>query len=250
MTPDRLHDVAAVGFERSAAAYERGRPGYPAAAVRWLAERLGLGPGAVVVDVAAGTGKLSRALAATGSDVVAIEPVDGMRSEIGSGVRALDGVAEALPLAERSADAITVGQAFHWFDGDAALREFHRVLRPGGSLALVWNLRPLREPIHAAVEEILAPYRGDAPSHRAGFWREAFERTTLFGPLEERTFPNEQHLDADGLADRVGSTSFIAARPSKERERVHARVRALVPSGTVRVPYVTAVEVTDRLAEP
>jgi len=242
-----LHDVAAVGFGRSSAAYERGRPGYPAAAVGWLAERLGLGPGAVVVDVAAGTGKLSRALAAAGAEVVAVEPVASMRQAIGSGVRALEGVAEALPLVEHSADVITVGQAFHWFDGDAALREFHRVLHPGGSLALVWNLRPLNEPIHAAIEEILGRYRGDVPSHRNRRWRGVFERTRLFGPLEERNFPNEQQLDAEGLADRVGSTSFIAALPSKERERVLANVRALVPGGTVRVPYVTAVEVTERL---
>jgi SAM-dependent methyltransferase len=246
MTRDHVHEAAAVGFGRVADAYERGRPGYPAAAISWLAERLGLGPGTVVVDVAAGTGKLSRALAEVGGEVVAVEPVAAMRNEIGPGVAVLDGVAEALPLADASADAITVAQAFHWFDGDAALREFHRVLRPGGALALAWNVRPLQEPIHAAIEEILAPHRRGVPSHRSSRWREPFERTGLFGPLEERTFANEQHLDAGGLADRVGSTSFIAVLPDEERERVLASVRALVGDGTVRVPYVTTVEVTER----
>jgi len=242
-----VHDAAARGFSRSADAYDRARPDYPPAAVAWLAERLGLRPGRTVVDLAAGTGKLTRPLAATGAEVVAIEPVAEMRARIGdAAARSLDGTAEAVPLPDASADAVTVAQAFHWFDGPAALAEIHRVLRPGGALALVWNRRPLEDPVHAAIERIIAPYRGDAPAHRSGAWRAAFDATTLFGPLEERTFAHSRPHDADALADRVGSTSFVAALDDGPHAEVIAAVRALAAERPVDVPYVCEVLVCDR----
>ena len=242
-----VHDAAALGFSRSADAYDRARPDYPPAAVAWLAERLGLRPRRTVVDLAAGTGKLTRPLAATGAEVVAIEPVAEMRARIGdAAARSLDGTAEAIPLADASADAVTVAQAFHWFDGPAALAEIHRVLRPGGALALVWNRRPLEDPVHAAIERIIAPYRGDAPAHRSGAWRAAFDATTLFGPLEERTFTHSRPHDADALADRVGSTSFVAALDDGPQADVIAAVRALAAEGPVELPYVCEVLMCDR----
>jgi SAM-dependent methyltransferase len=241
-----IHPAAAEGFSRSAAAYERGRPEYPPAAIEWLRERLDLRPGRTVVDVAAGTGKLSRPLAATGAEVIAVEPVGAMREAIGPGVRVLEGTAESLPLPDESADAATVGQAFHWFDGDVALAELHRVLRPGGGLALVWNRRRVEDPVQAALEEILAPHRGIVPSHRRERWREAFERTRLFGPFEERRFPNEQVLDAEGLADRVGSISFIAALDDPARQGVLSAVRALAADGPVTLPYLGEVQICRR----
>jgi len=242
-----VHDAAARGFSRSADAYDRARPDYPPAAMAWLAERLGLRPGRTVVDLAAGTGKLTRPLAATGAEVVAIEPVPEMRARIGdAAARSLDGTAEAIPLPDASADAVTVAQAFHWFDGLAALAEIHRVLRAGGALALVWNRRPLEDPVHAAIERIIAPYRGDAPAHRSGAWRAAFDATTLFGPLEERTFAHSRPHDADALADRVGSTSFVAALDDGPHAEVIAAVRALAAERPVDVPYVCEVLVCDR----
>lgn len=242
-----VHDAAARGFSRSADAYDRARPDYPPAAVAWLAERLGLWPGRTVVDLAAGTGKLTRPLAATGAEVVAIEPVAEMRARIGdAAARSLDGTAEAVPLPDASADAVTVAQAFHWFDGPAALAEIHRVLRPGGALALVWNRRPLEDPVHAAIERIIAPHRGDAPAHRTGAWRAAFDATTLFGPLEERTFTHSRPHDADALADRVGSTSFVAALDDGPQADVIAAVRALAAEGPVELPYVCEVLMCDR----
>jgi ubiquinone/menaquinone biosynthesis C-methylase UbiE len=242
-----VHDAAARGFARSADAYDRARPDYPPAAIDWLAARIGLGPGRTVVDLAAGTGKLTRPLAATGAEVVAIEPVAEMRARIGgAAARALDGTAEAIPLPDASADAVTVGQAFHWFDGPVALAEIHRVLRPGGALALVWNRRPLDHPVHAAIERIVAPFRGDAPAHRSGAWRAAFDTTALFGPLEERTFEHSRPHDADALADRVGSTSFVAALDDGPQADVLAAVRALADEGPVDLPYVCEVLVCDR----
>jgi SAM-dependent methyltransferase len=242
-----VHDAAARGFARSADAYDRARPDYPPAAIDWLAARLGLGPGRTVVDLAAGTGKLTRPLAGTGAAVVAIEPVAEMRARIGPAAACvLDGTAEAIPLPEASADAVTVGQAFHWFDGPAALAEIHRVLRPGGALALVWNRRPLDHPVHAAIERIVAPFRGDAPAHRSGAWRVAFDTTTLFGPLEERVVEHSRPHDADALADRVGSTSFVAALDDGPQAGVLAAVRALAAEGPVDLPYVCEVLVCDR----
>jgi SAM-dependent methyltransferase len=242
-----VHDAAALGFARSADAYDRARPDYPAEAIAWLAERLALRAGRTVVDLAAGTGKLTRPLATTGAAVIAIEPVAEMRERIGpTAARALDGTAEAMPLPDASADAVTVGQAFHWFDGPVALAEIHRVLRPGAGLALVWNRRPLDHPVHAAIERIIAPYHADTPRHRSGAWRAAFDATTLFGPLDEHTFPHSRDHDADALADRVGSTSFVAALPDGPRAEVLAAVRALAADGPVALPYICEVFVCDR----
>ena len=241
----RLHPAAAQGFARAAGEYRRGRPGYPADAIDYLAERLRLGPGRTVVDLAAGTGALTRPLLDIGCEVIAVEPVGEMRAELPAEARTVDGTAERIPLADGVADAVTVAQAFHWFDGDAALAEIERVLRPGGGLALIWNKRVLEDPVNQAVEELVAPYRASTPTHRGG-WRGAFERTTLFGPLEERTFTLEHVQDADGLADRVASISFIASLPPHEREQVVGAARELAADGPVTVPYRTEVFVCER----
>ena len=153
-----VHPSAATGFARSVEAYERARPEYPPAAIAWLARELDLRPGRIVVDLAAGSGKLTRPLAALGCEVVAVEPVAEMRAAIGPTARALEGTAEAIPLPDDSADAVTVGQAFHWFDGPKALAEIERVLRPGGALALVWNRRPVESSeLHAQISALIAP---------------------------------------------------------------------------------------------
>jgi SAM-dependent methyltransferase len=238
-----IHDAAQTGFSRAAAEYERGRPGYPPAAL----EPLHLSPELVVLDLAAGTGKLTRALAASGATVIAVEPVAEMRAALPSSAEALDGTAEAIPLGDGSVDLVTVAQAFHWFDGDAALAEIHRVLRPGGRLALIWNRRVEDDPVNVAFDAIVDPHREGVPTHRRDEWRAAFERSTLFGPLEERVFDNEQVLDSDGLADRIGSISFIASLPDGERAHVLADVRALAADGPVTVPYTTEVFVWKRL---
>lgn len=241
-----VHSVAAKGFTEGAEAYERGRPGYPDEAVAWLSERLRLGSGPTVVDLAAGTGKLSRALAAAGAQVIAVEPLERMRALIKPPVRSVEGTAERIPLPDGSADALTVAQAFHWFDGEAALAEIHRVLRPGGQLALIWNARLLDDPGQAAVEELIAPYTGEIPRHRSGEWRRPIEASEKFGPLEERDFPNDQSLDADVLVDRVASTSAIAALDSPERDALLERVGALAANGPVTLRYRCEVQLAGR----
>jgi SAM-dependent methyltransferase len=242
----RLHRAAEVGFARAPDAYERGRPEYPDAAI---ASFLGLLPaGADMLDLAAGTGKLTRPLLAGGLNVTAVEPVAEMRAALPPGTHALDGTAEAIPLGDASVDAVTVAQAFHWFDGDAALAEIARVLRPDGLLALFWNRRREDDDMNRAIEELVAPYRGDAPGHRGGAWRAAFDRSELFEPHDERVFENAQELDADGLEARVASISFIAALRPGERAAVVERARALAGGGTVRVPYRTELQAWRRVS--
>src|SRR5437879_5536038 len=128
-----VHEVAQRGFDAGADAYERARPSYPADAVAWLVEHLKIGPGARVCDLAAGTGKLTRLLAPSSAELIAVEPVEGMSRHLRAaqpGVPVVAATAEALPFADGSLDAVTVAQAFHWFDADRAFGELARVLRP------------------------------------------------------------------------------------------------------------------------
>jgi ubiquinone/menaquinone biosynthesis C-methylase UbiE len=240
-----VHRAAAVGFARSAGAHERGRPSYPEAALAYVRDLLPAG--ASVLDLAAGTGKLTRQLLAAGLRVTAVEPVAEMRAVLPPKATALDGTAERVPLGDESMDGVTVGQAFHWFDGEAALAEIARVLRSAGLLALLWNRRVEDDPVNEAIEELVAPYRETTPSHRSGAWREAFERTTLFSPLEERVFENATEQDADGIEARVSSISFIASLDEDELARVRERARAIAGPGKVTIPYRTEVHTCRRI---
>jgi SAM-dependent methyltransferase len=240
------HPTAALGFGSAAGPYERGRPSYPDGAVAHLAAELGLGPGVRVIDLAAGTGKLTRLRVEGGADVIAVEPVAAMRQALERtvpGVEALDGVAEAIPLPDGFADAVTVAQAFHWFDAEAALAEIHRVLRPGGGLGLIWNVMGADSDWLAAVRALVHGLRGSAPAYGPSPWREAFRASPRFTPFRERTFGFVQELDEDGLADRIASTSYVAALPDGERIELIRQVRALVRDvpRPIRVPYRTDV---------
>lgn len=244
-----VHDAARRGFERQAEAYERGRPEYPPAATAWLTAALGLGPDQTVVDVGAGTGKLTRALVPSGATVIAIEPVTAMRRVLERelpGVTALEGAAESLPLADEAADAIVAGQAFHWFDGPAALAELHRVLRPGGRLGLIWNARDRRQPLQRAIDDLTEPLRGSTPSLGSGKWHAAFEGSALFKPVGERMIPFELELDPDTFVDRIGSVSFIAALDDERRKDVLERVRRLAAEHPEPWSYVAEVFAFER----
>ena len=224
-----IHPTARA-FDQAAEAYERGRPGYPDPAVAWLGAVLGLGPGTTVVDLAAGTGKLTRLLVPTGAAVIAVEPLAGMRAALAEqvpGVPVVDGTAEDTGLARGLADAVTVAQAFHWFDGPVALAEIHRVLRPGGRLGLVWNRRDLTQDLQRELDQVIERHRGETPTHAGDRWRQAFDQTALFGSLSMASFTHHQELDADGLVDRVLSISFNASLPEAERRRAEADLRAI-----------------------
>ena len=172
-----IHE-AARGFEHAPKPYEIGRPPYPPEAIERLVAELEIEDGKRVLDLAAGTGKLTRLLVPTGAFVVAVEPVEGMRAALMTSlpqVEAVAGTAEAIPLPNGSVDAVTVGQAFHWFDGDAALAEIHRVLRPGGRLGLIWNVKDESVDWIEKLGGIMEAYRGAArvsssPSPNARRW--------------------------------------------------------------------------------
>jgi SAM-dependent methyltransferase len=237
---------AALGFDATADAYERARPDYPPEAVEALAAGLALGPGTTVVDLGAGTGKLTRLLVPTGARVVAVEPLAGMRAELARaapGVEILEGTAQAIPLGDATVDAVVAAQAFHWFAGDDALAEIHRVLRPGGGLGLLWNVRDESVPWVARLSEVLEPHAGAIPRYRSGAWRRVLEASGLFGPLEERRFRHAQAVDPVSIRDRVGSISFVAVLPEHERRAVLSEVAALVEGQPppVTIPYDTHV---------
>ena len=184
-----------------------------------------------MLDLAAGTGKFTRQLVPTGADLIAVEPVGGMRRKLVEAcpdVKALDGTAERIPLVDGSTDAVFCAQAFHWFDTERALEEIHRVLRPGGGLALVWNVRDETVEWERRLSELMKRYESNAPRKRWGRWREAFEQTTLFTPLQERQFAHRQAGDVETMLARVASISFIAALPDQEQALFLDEVRALI----------------------
>jgi SAM-dependent methyltransferase len=247
----------AQAFDGAAEAYDRGRPSFPPEAVATLVDRLRIEPGVRVLDLAAGTGKLTGMLAPTGAELVAVEPLDGMRARLVAslpGVPAFEGTAEAIPLPDASVDAVTAAQAFHWFDGNAALGEIHRVLAPGGRLGLLWNVKDEQEDWVAKLGEIIEPHRGTAPRYQSGAWRAVFRETALFTPLAAEHFSHVHEVDAEGVVDRVVSISFIAALTGAEREQVGEQARRLLAEHpetrgreTFRLPYRTDVYWCERV---
>ncbi|MGZ8695663.1 MAG: class I SAM-dependent methyltransferase [Gaiellaceae bacterium] len=255
-----VHEIAARGFGRGAEDYERGRPGYPPEAIELLARELALVPGRTVLDVGAGTGKLTRLLVPTGARVLALEPVADMREQLvaaAPGIELVEGTAEAIPLAEGAVDAITCATAFHWFDGERALAEFHRVLPPGGGLALVWNTRDesvewVRD-LHgvladAVTENCDPPARAKARELLHLDWRAPFASTDFFEPAAERLIPHVHEADVDTQVARFRSASFISVMPDETRARFSAALGQFLRthpetrgSELIRFPYVCEV---------
>jgi SAM-dependent methyltransferase len=206
----------ATSFGKQAAAYAAERPGYPDAAIRWALEPvLGRTP-LRVLDLAAGTGKLTTGLLRQGAEVVAVEPDEAMLTELHRllpGVPALAGSAEHIPLGDGSVDAIVVGQAMHWFDPDRAFPEMWRVLRPGGVLAGMWNLDDDRVPWVRSLGEIW----GSTVS--VSLWDEHAkpEPSTYFPSLEYERFAHTQRRKAESMAAPVGTHSHVLILPDEER---------------------------------
>lgn len=229
--------------------YERGRPSYPADAVGWLVEGLGIGPGRDVVDLAAGTGKFTRLLMASGARVTAVEPSAAMRREFAAAlpdVPVVDGTAERLPLPDASADAVTVAQAFHWFDVAGATTELARVIRPGGGFGMIWNERDASVPWVRELNAIVGWERREeygVPRNIERDWPAEFAAAAhpRFTGLEQYETGYLQRVDVDTLVLRVLSTSYIASADAGRQAEVAAAVRALVADFPPEfdLPYVT-----------
>jgi SAM-dependent methyltransferase len=224
-------------------------PNIPLRSDQWLRHELRLDESRTVVDLGAGTGKFTLRLLSTGANIIAIEPVAEMLTQltrVAPTVAARSGTAESIPVNDGAADAVVCAQSFHWFATPAALQEIHRVLRPGGRLGLVWNLRDESVDWVAAMTSIMAPYEGDAPRYRTGDWRKLFP-TEGFGPLRAEHFPHGHTGDPEQvIVDRVLSVSFIAALPRPQQHIVAAKLHDLIattPALTgreeVTVPYET-----------
>jgi SAM-dependent methyltransferase len=243
-----LQHPHARGFEVVAGLYERVRPEYPSDAVAWLTAQLDLRPGRTVLDLGAGTGKLTRHLVATGARVIAVEPGAQMLAELRRVVPQAEAhlaAAEEIPLPDDAVDAVTVAQAFHWFRPAEALREIHRVLRPRGTLALIWNTRDRGDPFQRRIDDLLEPFR---PRRQRGTRSrtDALRASDLFGPLAERRFAFSTELDANGVVERIASISLVASAPPEMRAALERDLRQLVAEtgGRVDFAYTTSAYVT------
>lgn len=229
-------------FDLAAEEYEATRPSYPDE----LLDLLPVATGATVLDLGAGTGKLTRVLARRYARVIAVEPLDGMRAILERVVRdveALPGSAEQIPLDDASVDAVFAAQAFHWFEHARAIPEIARVLRPGGVLAVVWNgpdeSRP--NPLPSAYLAYLGELRrerstlDDTPP-----WRELIA-IGPFGEPQEGAVPHDHVLDRAGQLDNARSVSWIASRDADDRARVLARLGELLPEREYAVPNLANV---------
>ncbi len=216
-----VHRAAQSGFSRASATYVSGRPGYPEMVDDWLRDTLGMCSNKLAVDLGAGTGKFTAHLVRTGADVIAIEPVRPMLDELRRShpsVCAEQGSATQIPLDDGSADAVFCAQAFHWFASTEALDEIKRVLKPGGILGLIWNVRDETVDWVAALSRIMVPYEEGTPRFHEGQWRSVFPAEG-FAELRELTFDHVHRGNFKTVVvDRILSVSFIAALPLSERE--------------------------------
>lgn len=241
--PTPSFDDRKLSFGAAAATYARFRPGYPAEAVRWILEAARTDV-RTVADVGAGTGALTRLLAGLGLDVTAYEPDPGMLEALGASLPEVArqvAHAEQLPLADSAVDAVLVGQAWHWFDKPAAAAEFVRVVRPGGVIGMVWNVRDDRVPWMGELSDLI-----DGEDSMRSSRADALAQIAEVHPtVERRDFPHEVPMTPDEVVGLVSTFSYVRLR--EDSDDVYAAVRALLathPStagrDVVAVPYVTA----------
>lgn len=248
----RLHPLAA-RFADVADAYERGRPEYTPEVARAIMAELQVAPGERVLDLAAGTGKLTRALVGVGLDVIAVEPQAPLREILAASVgaeRVLDGSAEQIPLGPGSVAAVTVADAFHWFDQAAALREIARVLRPGGGLAVVrvspnWSGASWSHEVGSLISKLGLEH----PQFHGPHWQDAARAQGCWTEPRQVQLTMTQRAGPEVVLDYIASISWMAALPADERTEIIAKARELIVAGETpdELPIHVAVRST-RLA--
>jgi SAM-dependent methyltransferase len=252
-----VHPKAAVGFERAAAAYERGRAGFPGPVVDAILSESGAAEGRTLLELGAGTGKLTRVLTGHGARVIALEPLAGMRAVLAVSApeaEPLEAVAEEIPLRDASVDAVIAAQAYHWFDPVKATAEVARVLRPGGLVALVWNARDEAAAWMREFSAIINVHAGGVPRHKDMAWRRGFDGNPAFTPLEQRSWPHRGEQGRAVVLERVASISFVASLDEEPRAELLAQVSDLLENhpdirgrSDVAIPYVTELFTARRL---
>ena len=238
-------------FGRTAREYELGRPGWPEGLLDLVVGELGVGPEAVVLDLGAGTGKLTRALVPRFTRVVAVEPDDAMRAvleEVVPGAESLAGHGASIPLGDDEVDAVFSGEAFHWFAGKESVAEIERVLRPRGALVILWNI-PVEYPhmgdeAEAAIEEAFA--RGGEPGLGkvlSGDWRRPVEDGP-FEPFQEAEVERWLVNSREEWIANMLSVSSIAIQPEEDRAAFAERLRELIPPQEIRRCFRTVAHWT------
>jgi SAM-dependent methyltransferase len=236
----------ASSFGQRAADYDRVRPDYPPEAIDLLVARLGLGAGSVVLDLGAGTGKLTRPLVDRAVRVIAVEPDARMRRVLSRATtcyRVLDGRAEAIPLSDGAVDAVVAGEAFHWFQPELALAEIARVLRPGGGIGLIWKHWWETEPPLPPAAADLARRVYERPNLEPlpnEDWRGSFAGSPFIDLREDNLDHETLTLDGDDLATLILTTSVFGSLPPDEFDRVEVELHRLV-TGKYRVPVKSGV---------
>jgi SAM-dependent methyltransferase len=214
------HATRSRSFDSVAADYELHRPDYPDEALRWAATQFELKAGSRVLDVGAGTGKLTRGLLALGFDVVAIEPGGPMLAQLRAAVpeaEAHEASAESIPLPDATADAAFAGQAYHWFDRERALPELHRVLSPGAGLVLLWNWWDERDPLQRELGELIG-YAGHRPGPE-----EELPGEPWFRDVGRTVVDTVQESSPDALVNYLSTASaFVVAEPDERKESLRA----------------------------
>jgi ubiquinone/menaquinone biosynthesis C-methylase UbiE len=230
-------------FGNAAREYELGRSQWPAELIDQVSDDLELGPDATVLDLGAGTGKLTRDLVPRFARVIAVEPDGAMRAvleEVVPGAEALAGSAQAIPLPDDSVDAVFTAEAFHWYASDETVAEIVRVLKPRGGLVILWNVDfgeaepPFGDEVDSVLDEAFA--RGGSPGLGkvlSGFWREPIEKAP-FEPLQEAELERTIESDRERWLANILSVSSIASQSNDERAALEARLRGIVPEARYR----------------
>lgn len=247
---DILHWSAFTGYLRNADAYSRGRPGYPPEINDWLRTTLQIKHHSEVLDLGAGTGKFTQRLVDLGAHVTAVEPIKEMRDKFKErwpDIEVIEATAQQMPqVRSGSIDAVVCAHSFHWFATEEAMKEIHRVLKPGGRLGLIWNLRDASVDWVGQLAAIVSAEAGDNPRYYSGDWRKVFPYAG-FSLSTEKHFP---HLHTgspeDVIINRIKSISFIASKTPEEQAVIFDKVRhliathpALANKESISVPYDT-----------